>query len=942
MTHGDRSFVGRCEELDSLRRAWSTASRQRPGLALVSGEAGIGKSSLVARFVHDLGAEAGVLLGQCLAFGAEAVPYAAISQILKSLVAREGADRVRQWAGAGHESLGSLVSALGGEGLVPTAERAQVFEAVTEVLLGAARDQPLVMVVEDLHWADLSTGHLLRFLDAALQYAPLGAEQHGLLVMVTYRADEITGRHPLRPVVAELHRRALLHLTLDPLPDDRIAALVEPLLARASAASISRIVERSEGIPYFAEELARTTGGRGVLPATLREALLVRFHALTEPTRDLLQIAAVAGVEFDQDLLVAAAAQSEEEVERSLREALEAGLLVVRDEAYAFRHAILREVIHDELLPGEHRRWHGRYADLILASAPATTLEVVHHLRAAGRLQEAFAAALVRAEELSNTHPDSVELYDIALDLWESVDRPEAVLGRHDQVLSRVARAKSWLGDHASSLRLIDASLASMPADAPASERAERLVQRARGFQFAGLAGSEEAVAEAYALVCDGPPTLVLANTLDIQANIAMLTGRVAEAAETCERALLLCAELGPQAIGTAKRVRNTLACCRCALGDEERGLAELAQLLDSRTRRGQLRHHTNLSHHLNLAGQYRRAADVALAGIEDARALGLERFAGSMLAGNAAEPLIHLGEFEQAERLVERALNMAPQDSFQQQLLNAAADSALNRGQLDRAGVLLDQASVIVNPDRSEPQANVITAWHLGRLLLLRGDAAGAWAAVEACLASGPMIHPASSWQVLALGRAILAGSRTPDPARIELLQRVAAGLPESALVPMLRAWYAAEATGRLGDWLAMQAVTPELRPVWVTLWAFLRCADAAVRERAADTVADQLRRGLDLAERLGAADFTMRYRALGARADRSDRPGGLTSREQEVLALVAMGRSNGEIAKELVVSTKTVSVHVSNILAKLGVGSRTEAAAWAYSEGNPGQPPN
>ncbi|WP_425310771.1 hypothetical protein AADG42_19005 [Ammonicoccus fulvus] len=565
----------------------------------------------------------------------------------------------------------------------------------------------------------------MRFLDAALQYAPLGPEQSGVLVLVTYRADEITGRHPLRPIIAELHRRALAHLALDPLSDDHVAELIRPLLIDPSAASITRIVERSEGIPYFAEELARSTGGRGVLPTTLREALLVRFHSLDETTQMLLQIAAVAGVEFDQDLLAAVAERSEADVERSLREAVEAGLVVVREEDYAFRHAILREVIHDELLPGEHRRLHGRYADLVRAAEPEISLKLVHHLRAAGRVDEAFTAALTRAEELSNAHPDCVEHYDVALELWESVG-PElrGNLGRHDELLARVARAKSWLGDYADSMRLIDQSLATMPEDAPASERAERLVQRARGFKFAGLSGAEQVVGEAYALIRDDPISPVLVSVLDLKANIAMLNGSFAESAAICERALALCEELGSEAAGTVKRLRNTLACCRCALGDEARGLEELARLRDGRTRRGQLRHHINLAHYLNLAGQYRSAADVALAGIDDARAMGLERYAGSMLAGNAAEPLIHLGECAEAERLIERALRLAPQDSFQQQLLSAAADIALLRGDLDRAEALLDQAAVIL--ESTEPPGRCDHHLAFGALASPAGPAGG------------------------------------------------------------------------------------------------------------------------------------------------------------------------------------------------------------------------
>lgn len=204
MTTADPRLVGREAELGSLRRAWASVRTDRPGLVLVSGEAGIGKSSLVHAFVHGLGTEADALVGQCLAFGAEAVPHAAISQILKSLVVRHGPATVRTWAGAGHDALGALVPVLGGDGRVAESERIQLFEAVADVLLSAAAGRPLVVVIEDLHWADVSTGHLLRFLDAALGYAPGGADAHPLLINGTVRGDEVSGRHPMRPVLAEL------------------------------------------------------------------------------------------------------------------------------------------------------------------------------------------------------------------------------------------------------------------------------------------------------------------------------------------------------------------------------------------------------------------------------------------------------------------------------------------------------------------------------------------------------------------------------------------------------------------------------------------------------------------------------------------------------------------------------------------------------------------
>lgn len=900
-------------------------------MILISGEAGIGKSTLVDRFIHDLGTDAGVLRGQCLAFGAEVMPYAAISQILRTLVTRNGVDTVRAWAGLGHAALGTLIPTFGETVRTAEADRFQLFEAVAEVLQGAVAEAPLVVVIEDLHWADASTGHLLRFLDAASSSAT------GLLVIVTFRADEVTGRHPLRSALAELQRRALTWIALEPLSDAETVELVRPLLPPAATqAVVGRIVRRSEGVPYFAEELARSTGGRGVLPATLREALLVRFHTLGDATREVLRIAAIGGVEFSLEPVAALADRPEDEVEEALREAVEMGLVVVVDERFAFRHALLREVIHDEILPGEHRRMHGRFADQLRAGGnPMATLEVVHHLRAAGRCDEAFEAALRRAAELSDSHPDCPKLYDVALDLWERVEEPERVLGRYDQVLARAAMAANWLGDHARALTLIEASLASMPADADRVEAAARRVQRAEALKFGGFGGAEKSLTEALDLIRDDPPSKVLVSVLELQANLAMLRGDHERSVKISERALPIAERLGQDLLPLLVRLRNTRACSWCVLGREEAGLAELEALTAGRTRRGQLRNHANLSHFLNLAGQYRRATAVALAGVDKARAVGVERFVGSMLAGNAADPLIQLGEWDRAGELVDGALGLDPALRFKLQLFNVAADLALQRGDLARAAELLEEVDALSEPGRDEPQFEVIVAWNVGRLHILRGDPEAAWTAMEPVLPpDAPVSHPASMWQIIALARAALADLGLPATARVARLTEAGANLAQTALVPLLRAWHDAEASGRAAAWSAMLAVTPELRSVWITLWAQLRLGQAYVRQRdlrAARAVANQ---GLELAQRLGAAYFIQQFDQLIAALVHggSERPGGLTVRELEVLRLVEQGRSNGEIAAELVVTTKTASVHVSNILAKLGVASRTEAAAWAH----------
>lgn len=203
--------------------------------------------------------------------------------------------------------------------------------------------------------------------------------------------------------------------------------------------------------------------------------------------------------------------------------------------------------------------------------------------------------------------------------------------------------------------------------------------------------------------------------------------------------------------------------------------------------------------------------------------------------------------------------------------------------------------------------------------------------------LSRGAYSHPAPSLQLVAIGRAALADLGEATPERVARLQEVTSLLPTSPLTPVLQAWHTAEDTGRGADWAAMLAASPQLRPVWITMWAHLRAAEAWMREGNHAEAADHITAGREMAEKLGAAWFITRYAKLAATLAQAtqERPGGLTTRELQVVRLVAKGLSNGQIAAQLVVSTKTVSVHVSNILAKLGVASRTEAAAWAQTTG-------
>lgn len=933
-------LVGRAAELDELTRI-ADAVRDSSGgqLVLLPGEAGIGKTTTIRAFCATR--EATVLTGQCLMFGAETMPLAAISHALRDLVTRFGPDRVAQWAGAGADALATIVPALGGG----TAEvgRMQQFEAVAAVLEGAAGEHPVILVVEDLHWADAATAHLLQFLSSVL------SAQAPVLILVSYRSDELTGPHPLRSALAELQRRPRVHrVGLDPMAAHEIVELIEPLHTMSSDA-IARVVERSEGVPYFAEELA-ACGAVGTLPSTLREALLVRVRQLSPATQRLLQVAAVAGNRFTAELLSAVTGDPDPSDE--LREAVAATVLVPVDGAFAFRHALLTEVMTSELLPGEAKRLHGAYADAITAHPDRfDSHDVSQHLLQAGRPQEAFRACLARAEQLGEAHLDNVGLFETALDLWDQVDDPESISGGgRDDLLLRAARAANRTGDSHRVYKLARACLDATPADADRSVRAHRMVTLAEAMEFSGAGDGLALANEAFTLIAQDPPGTAWLGAIALIAQLEMLRGDRRVAVRRAEEGLVLADSLGT--VRYQRRLRNTRASALANLGHEDeshRVLAELCERLPQHSEpgepesaarsqvetleRSQIRHFINFSHVLNLAGEYERAADVARKGMDRARELGLARSSGAMASGNRAEPLLALGRWSEADTLVEQALSHGPPMEYFIQLLALRGELAWLRGDPRRARSCSDELLRIVNSRHAQPQQLVHVHWVAARLDL---DAEAPDTAAEQVLRAltvSPHEHPTPRWRLAVLGR--LAIARGAGGLTHDLLDGFVEAMPPVRMTPLLSVADKAARTGASDDWHAVLDVDPARLPVWLELTALDELAEAQLRERS--SASEIIERGRALAAKLGAAGFVERF-ADSARRDRitrSERPGGLTPRELEVLRLVARGQSNAQIATTLVVSAKTASVHVSNILAKLGVSSRTEAAAWAHRHG-------
>ncbi len=430
-------MVGRDDELGRLLTLLDDAEAGRSVAALVSGDAGVGKSRLVEE-VSQLAEGRGftVLSGQCAELG-DSVPYLPLADALRGAAQSTG---VRD-ALSSRPALGLLLP-VGGEGPTIDSDRSglarqQMFGGVLGLLAELAAAAPVLLVLEDLHWADGSTRDLVTFLSRMLH-------RERVALIGTYRTDDLHRRHPLRPIVAELQRvPSVVSIGLAPLDP---SALAEHLMAaavpgRIDANELNDIVTRAEGNAYYAEELlaARLAGDpaeHSALPAGLAALLLSRVEQLSDLTQQVLRAAAVAGRRADDELVQAASGLQAAEYEAAVREAVTHQLLVPDGtEGYVFRHALLREAVYADLLPGERTRLHATMSSLLAEeqrlAVPGTAAELAQHCLASHDIPGAFAASVRAGQEAERlgAPAEAHRHYDQALALWERVTEPEKTAG---------------------------------------------------------------------------------------------------------------------------------------------------------------------------------------------------------------------------------------------------------------------------------------------------------------------------------------------------------------------------------------------------------------------------------------------------------------------------------------------------------------------------------
>ena len=973
-------FVGRVGELSELEASLREAADRRPTLVLLGGESGIGKTRLVREFEQRHVEDAIVLRGEAVEQGDAELPYAPLLGALRPLV-RACHPALEQLGRGSRLQLAALVPGLDDKAAPASdqnepAGQLRLFEAMLELLDLLGEFQPVVLILEDMHWADRSTRTFAAFLARSLR-------EERVLMLLTYRSDELHRRHVLRPLLAELDRlERARRVELAPFDRAELTEALADILGDAPSPDlVERVFKRSEGNPLYTEELlAAGLDGRGTTPQSLRDAFMLRIERLSDEAQRAARVIAV-GRALDEPMIGETTGIEHEALHGALREAVAEQVLEAHEDGrLGFRHALLREALYDDLLPGERVELHlalaHRYEQQANGSDEwgverATT--IANHYAAGGDQPAALRATVRAALAARDVHAygEAADLAERALELWPRVSEPESLIELdHVELLSLAASAHAIASDRSRAEVLIQSALRELPEDGDPRRRSALLARLSRIYWSLnrGVEGVETAQ-KALALLPGDEESRDRALLLAWLARTRFLRGRFRDAIEDGEKARAAAIASGDSR--AEGEVLSTIGMAEIALGRVDEGMARLHRTIEIARQNDDIDSltyaYSNLADMINLAGRTREALEIAHEGLKATpsrmmRNLDWMRLTISELAYDA-------GDWKQArEQLLPLRANMVGILLIFRHIREA--ELALGEGDEEAAAACLAEIEPLVATS-SEPQWIGVVGALLGELRRRRRDLPGARAAVanaldrlEVCtddvarIARVSAIGTRVEADIAQRARDLRERAQERDAiarARIHA-QRLRGAAQDGG--PVERAWSAvgaaelARARGRNDPKLWAKAAREWERlerPYGVAVMRFSE-VESLVEAGDRAAAAEPAREALEIAKRLGSRWLVDEVTALAERArlplsdapsaadgngaaqDDGEDPFGLTDRERQVLGLIAEGATNRQIGAALFMAEKTASVHVSRILRKLGVSSRTQAAAVAH----------
>ena len=896
------------------------------------------------------------MVGRCLDFG-EPPSYSPFVSILRGLT-RDGclANIQDSLPPAASAALSWLLPDSSETATVEPGPRARVFDAVLTLLELLASEVPVVLIIEDVHWADQSTWDLLLFIVA-------NASDTSLSTLVTHR--ELPSGHAMRGRLAELSRLAnVSRCDMTGLRRADVALQFSALAGTPpSGEEIAEVMRLSSGNPLYVEAAVDLLRHQGQLERS-QDLLLSPVERLPPSTQAIIRLVAVGGGSIPHRTLLAVSDLDETEVEAAVRPAVDSRLLVTTADGYRFRHELLATLVHDQLLlPGERTRLHGVFAEHIAADPTLAPTEVFHaareearHWKEAGAPRRALPPswrAAVEGRKLL-AHPERLRLLHDVLASWRSVPDASDVLGvTRGQVLHDAVEAAEESGKSDLGLELAQDALRELLATQQAALAANVLERSSRLRAQLGVPGAADDLRRALTHLPPGPSALrsqllaQLSDRLrwagdhDAASPLATESLEVAlESGDDYGRVRAQLAILGLSAMDDLGSARRGIAfACEEAIGLRLPVLSALASFAAAEVE--------------VLAGDRVAAVTAAREGLRATREAGQEASLGARLAAQLTESLVVLGRWDEADEALEHALELDPPPGYRARLLATQGSLHLFRGDVEAAQATLDVLTSLTPGRRgwADLDTDLTVAGFAAAVALEAGHDAEVLAIAAGCRqAWHTETLPPSAWWLLNLAAVAARHSGLPDDSAeissAQLLREWATHVP--ALGAEATAWQstlAAELRSASGAELAQ--VREQVLLAWRDAghpyqlgWALVSSAYALLASSKRTLAAERLREAHGIAERLGATQLTRVVEEVAGRAglnlapaeqapQHADDAHGLTPRELEVLHLLTLGRTNRQIGEELFISAKTASIHVSRILAKLNVANRGEAAS-------------